>query len=230
LAAWDGDTWAAVGDTRLEGIVSASIVNGSQLIIGGKFHDPERQNNLASFDGTRWSSFCNIDDSTACGVTGGEVAALAVDGSDLYVGGSFTSAGGVDAHRIARYDGYRWYMLGNFNGKVNALSVANGNLFAGGEFTLHNGVPRNYVARFRSGKWYDLGEGVGGAISTLAAMSNCVFVGGSFNKVGGRSDIAEVPYLNAARWCFDPATDTSAWEPVDWVSKDAGTCYAIVEA
>ena len=53
---------------------------------------------------------------------------MTVDGADLYVGGSFTRAGDVDAHRIARYDGYHWYSLGHFNGNVNALSVANGNL------------------------------------------------------------------------------------------------------
>jgi hypothetical protein len=230
LAAWNGATWTMVGNTRLEGIVSASIVNGSQLFIGGRFHDPEKQNNLARFNGTHWSSFCDVFDSMACGVTGGEVAAMTVDGADLYVGGSFTRAGVVDAHRIARYDGYHWYSLGHFNGNVNALSVANGNLFAGGEFTQHNGVQRNYVARFRSGQWYDLGEGVGGAVWTLAAMSNCIFVGGSFNKVGGQSTVAEVPYLNAGRWCFDPAKDVSAWEPVDWATKEAGTCFAIVEA
>jgi hypothetical protein len=61
-------------------------------------------------------------------------------------------------------------------------------------------------------------------------MSNCIFVGGAFNKVGGQSTVAEVPYLNAGRWCFDPAKDVSAWEPVDWATKEAGTCFAIVEA
>lgn len=227
LAAWDGEQWSAIGETRLEGIVSASFVNGSRLYIGGRFNDPERRNNLAVFDGTRWSSFCGISDG-ACGVTGGDVKAILVDGADLYVGGTFVSAGGIDAQHIARYDGFHWYSLGNFNGNVNALSMSNGNLYAGGEFSHQDGVQHNYVARFRSGKWYSLGEGVGGPVWSLAAMSNCILTGGTFTSVEGQPDIAGVPFLNAARWCFDPATGASAWEPVDWAVKEAGTCYSIV--
>jgi len=227
LAAWNGEEWSTIGDTRLEGIVSSSVVNGSHLYIGGRFNDPERRNNLAVFDGTRWSSICGAAD--ACGVVGGEVNAMVVDGADLYVGGSFISAGGVDAHRIARYDGYHWYSLGMFNGNVNALSMANGNLYAGGEFTRHDGEQRNHVARFRSGKWYSLGEGVGGPVWSLAAMSNCVFAGGAFTSVEGQAAVAGVPFLNAARWCMDPVSGISSWEPVDWSLKEAGTCYAIIQ-
>lgn len=227
LAGWKGDRWTTIGDTRLEGILSSSLVNNSRLYIGGRFNDPERRNNVAVFDGTRWLSICGT--SGVCGVVGGEVHAMVVDGADLYVGGSFISAGGVDASRIARHDGHHWYSLGSFNGNVNALSIANGDLFAGGEFTQHNGVEHKYVARFRSGQWYSLGTGVGGAVWSLAAMSSCVFVGGAFTSVEGETQVAEVPYLNAARWCVDLATGAWAWEPVDWAVKDAGTCYAVVQ-
>jgi len=228
LSSWDGQKWSALGDTRLEGIVSSSVVNGSRLYIGGRFNDPERRNNLAVFDGTRWSSICGTVNG-ACGVIGGEVNAMVVDGADLYVGGSFMSAGGIEARHIARYDGYHWYSLGMFNGNVNALSFSNGNLYAGGEFKQHDGVEINYIARFRSGKWYSLGKGVGGTVWSLAAMSNCVFAGGSFTTVEGQSNIAAVPFLNAARWCLDPVLGVSSWEPVDWAIKEAGTCYAVIQ-
>ena len=227
IAGWRLDRWTSIGDTRLEGIVSSTLVNSSRLYIGGRFNDPERRNNLAVFDGTYWSSICGM--TGVCGVVGGEVNAMVVDGADLYVGGSFISAGGVDAPHIARYDGHHWYSLGSFNGNVNALSTSNGNLFAGGEFTQHNGVEYKYVARLRSGKWYSLGAGVGGAGWSLAAMSDCVFVGGGFTSVEGQTSFAEVPYLNAARWCVDPATGATAWEPVDWSTKDAGTAYAVIQ-
>ena len=41
------------------------------------------------------------------------VHALAVSGSNLYAGGEFTTAGGVSANRIAKWDGNSWTALGS---------------------------------------------------------------------------------------------------------------------
>ena len=128
LAAWNGDLWVKVGDTPLEGVISAFAVKGSRLYVGGRFNDPERRNNLAFYDGTHWNSLCGGADD-ACGVTGGEVNAIAIEGEDLFVGGSFIQAGGVEAIHIAHYDGYRWHSLGAFDANVNALCVASGILY-----------------------------------------------------------------------------------------------------
>ena len=53
------------------------------------------------------------------------VGALAVDGAgNLYAGGSFTSAGGVSAKNVAKWDGARWSALGSgMNGVVWALAA-----------------------------------------------------------------------------------------------------------
>jgi len=228
LAAWDGQEWRRIGELPLEGILSSLVVNGSRLFVGGKFNDAERRNNLAVFDGTRWASICSTLNG-ACGVSGGVVHAVVVDGSDLYVGGSFLSAGEVKAHRIARYDGYHWYSLGSFDANVNALSISNGVLFAGGDFKMHDGVEYNHIARYHAGRWHGLGQGVGGTVWTLAAMSSCIFVGGAFTTVDGQSQFAQVPFQNAARWCLDPFSGDSSWEPVDWTVKEVGTCYSIGE-
>ncbi|NTW50251.1 MAG: hypothetical protein HGB19_11095, partial [Chlorobiales bacterium] len=40
------------------------------------------------------------------------VYAIAVSGSDAYVGGAFTMAGGVTVNHIAKWDGIRWLPLG----------------------------------------------------------------------------------------------------------------------
>jgi hypothetical protein len=52
------------------------------------------------------------------------------------VGGTFTSAGGQPANRIAKWDGTNWWALGSgFISTITALAVNGTNLYAGGNFT-----------------------------------------------------------------------------------------------
>jgi hypothetical protein len=66
------------------------------------------------------------------------VSALAVNGTDLYAGGFFTTAGGVPASYIAKWDGNAWSPLGSgVNNLVYALAAdGTGHLFVGGTFSL----------------------------------------------------------------------------------------------
>ncbi len=79
------------------------------------------------------------------------VYALAVGGQgDLYAGGEFTTAGGVNAGRIARWDEAAWSpLVEGMNNSVRALAVdVQGNLYAGGRFTTAGGVSANHIARW----------------------------------------------------------------------------------
>jgi len=76
------------------------------------------------------------------------VFALAVVGSDLYAGGQFTTAGGVPANRIAKWDGSSWSALGSgMNSTVLALAVVGSDLYAGGNFTSAGGKVSTYMAK-----------------------------------------------------------------------------------
>ncbi len=71
------------------------------------------------------------------------VYALAVDGTDLYAGGFFTTAGGMAANRIAQWNGNAWSALGSgMSARVQALAVdGTGDLYAA------EGSPRRAVRR-----------------------------------------------------------------------------------
>jgi len=79
------------------------------------------------------------------------VYALAADASgNLYVGGSFTTAGGRTANHIAKWDGTSWSSLGSgVSDCVGSLALdASGNVYAGGGFTTAGGKAAPYIARY----------------------------------------------------------------------------------
>ncbi len=116
----------------------------------------------------------------------GVVQAITLNGTEVYVGGDFTSVGGTSANRVARWDGVKWNPLGSgLNGRVNALAISGGNLYAAGQFTAAGGVPAQYIAKWDGTKWTALGSGAGGWIYSLKAVGGDLYVGGNFHTIGG---------------------------------------------
>jgi hypothetical protein len=110
------------------------------------------------------------------------VSALAVSGSDLYAGGSFTIAGDVLATNIARWNGSSWSALGSGLGyltnRVQALAVSGSDLYAGGAFLTAGGSPANNIARWNGSRWSALGSGRSGGVLTLAVSGSDLYAGG----------------------------------------------------
>src|SRR5437667_157703 len=99
-----------------------------------------------------------------------EVDAIAISGSDVYVGGQFTLAGQVNVNHVASWDGSQWYPLGSgvsggglYEG-VYAIGIIGNDAYVGGVFDTAGGVSANNVARWDSlsSQWYPLGSGVRG--------------------------------------------------------------------
>ncbi len=114
IAKWNGSTWSALSGpsgTGVEHYVYALAVfddgNGDALYVGGQFATAGgvAVDNIAKWNGTAWSP---LTGPSGTGVLT-YVSALAVygagSGDSLYVGGAFTTAGGVTANNIARWDG-----------------------------------------------------------------------------------------------------------------------------
>ena len=207
IVKWNGSSWSALGseigsDPTSDPIVSALAVSGSDLYAGGSFTTAggAAATNIAKWNGSSWSALgSGISAPTGDPYYGGSVHTLAVSGSDLYAGGYFTTAGGVAASNIAKWNGSSWSALGSgMNGGVSALVVSGSDLYAGGEFTTAGGSPANYITKWNGNSWSALGSGIsarsdnpyydyyGAGVYALAVSGSDLYAGGSFLTAGGK--------------------------------------------
>jgi hypothetical protein len=99
-----------------------------------------------------------------------------LSGSEVYAGGAFTTAGGLPANFIAKWNGMSWSALGTgMNNSVYALAVdGSGNVYAGGYFG---------ILKWNGTSWSALGPGMNGSISALALDgSGNLYAGGWFGQ------------------------------------------------
>jgi hypothetical protein len=210
IAQWNGSNWSALG-RGLNFTVEALAVSGGTLYAGGIFSSSGGWNNssegtvtlnsIAQWSGTSWSAL----GSGMGGPFNAFVSALAVSGSTLYAGGSFSAAGGVTANNIAQWNGSSWSPLGSgLNSDVYALAVFGSTLYAGGWFTAAGGGAANYVAQWNGTSWSALGSGVSGAVLqnsaavyALAVSGSALYAGGVFSMAGTNAS-ASVAEANLA--------------------------------
>lgn len=188
VAKWNGTAWSALGLGFGDGReVRALAVMGGELYAGGDFvtladdeddHEAVRVNGIARWDGSHWAPLGSGLD--------GQVHALAVKDGALYVGGSFSTAGGVSARNIAKWSGGVWSALGEgMSGGVLALVVSGSELFAGGDFPSIFGPWTDRLARWNGSLWAIPETQVDDSIVVMAAdASGHLFVGGRFSSVG----------------------------------------------
>jgi hypothetical protein len=202
----------------------------------------------ASASGETWSALGD-------GV-GGDVYALAFDSNgNLYAGGSFTTAGGVTANRIAKWDGSVWSPLGSgMNNTVSALAFdSSGNLYAGGSFTSAGGVTANRIAKWNGTSWTALGGGLSGSSTEVDALAfdryGNLYAGGNFP-----GPVARIAKWDGSSWSalgigmgggvnaliFDgsgnlyaggsftsPANHIAKWDGSAWSSLSSGTSNTV---
>ncbi|MCX7019783.1 MAG: hypothetical protein NTY46_12510, partial [Candidatus Sumerlaeota bacterium] len=130
------------------------------------------------------------------GTNFGTVNAAVADGAgNLYIGGTFTMAGGVTVNGITKWNGSSWLALGTgMNSQVNALAVIGSDLYAGGWFDMAGGVSAKYIAKWDGSSWSALGSGMDYVVSALAVNGSDLYVGGDFSTAGG------VSASNVAKW------------------------------
>jgi trimeric autotransporter adhesin len=187
-------------------VYSLSNFSNIDLYVGGTFIEAGDQsfvNNIAKYD-------TNIDSwsSLTTGVqplVGSFVYAVTIIDNNIYVGGKFNNAGGINVNNIAKYDidTNTWSSLGNgVNNEVYTLTSFNNNLYVGGTFTIiGNNINANYIAKYdiNTNTWSSLGNGVNDFVQTLIVVSNNLYIGGFFtiaNNTINANKIVKYDILN----------------------------------
>jgi hypothetical protein len=191
--------WSALGD-GVNSPVSALAAIGTDLYVGGGFTEAGDAvaSRIAKFDIAQTGNAGWSVVGEAGGGLNGRVLAIAANGTDLYVGGRFTAAGGVAASRIAVYDtttpgAAGWSALGDgVNAEVNALAVIGDDLYVGGLFTEAGDEPANHIAVYDTTQtgnagWSALGDGTNLRVWAMAAIGTDLYVGGDFTFAGGEA-------------------------------------------
>jgi trimeric autotransporter adhesin len=231
LAKWDGTNWDAFGAEAGQGFSLSSPVYGlavktNVLFAGGMFASAGRAvaNQIARWNGTNWSAL-------GAGIVGkmtiGRVAAVALNGPDLYIGGTFTNAGGVTASNIARWNGTSWSPVGSgMNNSVTALAADGANVYAGGSFTVAGGVSASRIAKWNGATWSALGTGVDNNAVAIAVGVDGIYAGGSFTTAGG-TNANRIARWDGANWLpLGPGTTNGLDGNVTAIAVSGSTVYA----
>ena len=144
------------------------------------------------------------------------VQKVIVDGSTAYIGGRFTSVGGVSRFFVAAVDGtsgalQSWYPAGGADGFIEALAVDASNVYLGGSFFTIGGQARHNVAKVAKvgssvDAWHpDPDEIVFG----ITVSGSTVYISGNFSTLGGiaRNFTGAVNATTGAVLAFNPNPD-----------------------
>ena len=205
IARWNGSGWSGLGN-GFDDDVYALAVDGGDVYAGGNFTQicgdeacsmgNTPANHVAKWNGSSWSALGNGVNK----LTRAAVNALAVSGTDLYVGGGFTEVCGnadctsdnVTVNHIAKWNGSAWSGLRDgVDSDVYALAVNGSDLYVGGDLNVVCGNsacnsvvndPVYHVARWDGSFWWDLRYGVNSDVYALAVDSSYLYVGGAFTQ------------------------------------------------
>ena len=214
-------------------VVFALAVMGSNLYVGGEFTQTAdgavtNLGNIARYNTTTatWHALPNqgLDEA---------VRALAVVGSDLYVGGNFTKTGDgslTKLGRIARYDtaAGTWHALPKqgLDSVVWALALSGDDLYVGGRELTETGdgslTNLGRIARYdtAAGTWHALSnQGLNWYVFKLEVVGNDLYVGGLFTQTGDGSltNLGHIARYN---------TTTGTWHALPKQGLDNGV-YAL---
>ncbi len=203
IARWSGSAWLpfasgmaqGVGDTEVRALTTWDPDGpgplNARLVAGGSFATAGgvTVNNVAVWDGAAWQPL-------ASGMNGAVLALTTWDPDgtgplfpQIVAGGTFTTAGGTAANRVARWDGSAWRALGTSGGGVSIIAGTASvramqtwdpdgpgplppDLIVGGVFDRAGTVNASRVARWNGTAWQALGAGLSASVEDLTTWDS----------------------------------------------------------
>jgi trimeric autotransporter adhesin len=176
---------------------------GNRLVAAGRFGfmNGLPRKKIAAWNGVNWDDMGGGIDWVYNPPTSNDaVWALDIYNNELVAMGLFYQAGGLEAPRIARYNGVGWLpFIEGINGPINAMIASGSSIFVGGAFSfnwLNQGV-MHHVMRVDGTALDPLvmvqtgGRGTGGNVHALgfhmfsALQGPRLIIGGAFASAGG---------------------------------------------
>ena len=225
--------------------VSGLSVSGTTLYVGGRFgaSGSAQRHNAAAFSVnngalTAWNP-----------VAGDRPLAVASSSGGVYLGGEFTSVGGLVRRGLAVINATTGAGDSSFQADANeyveamVASKDGSRLFVGGNFTQLQGKARTYLAAI------DVATGIvvdtfspviNKSVLTVAYSSGAVYAGGQFTKVGGISGATRSSSVPpAGRWtgpgsrtprAHRERCDAAAWWRASRPPRTARRCSSVARS
>jgi hypothetical protein len=202
-------------------VVNSLYVNGNDLYVGGSFQSYRSSSygyGLIKVDATT-GVLDTTNFNTIKAGTNGSVFALAMSGTTLYVGGSFTSYRGTYVQNLAKFNMSNWGLDTAFtqstgpNDTIRSVAVSGSSVYIGGDFLNYRGDTKGYrLAKL------DLTTGEmdttsfnttsnsgpeGGSVNAILINGNDLFIGGSFTTYRGNNRGLRLAKLDATTGVMD---------------------------
>jgi len=224
LAAYDLNTRTlSSSQPSIIGIIEALAQTCDTLYVGGYFTVAAGQprTSLAAFDLgsgaiTPWHPILTRNPGNP------EIKALAVGADAVYVGGDFSSVGGLTRSNLAAVTIATGNPIGfnpKPNGTISALVVANGDVYAGGDFSSIGGQPRIGFAELAG----DSGVAIpwdftsSGTVLGIGASGRRVYAGDAVLSSGGvpRRNLAALDAVTGLPTDWNPGGDDGVWKLIN---------------
>ncbi|MBN2572098.1 MAG: T9SS type A sorting domain-containing protein [Ignavibacteriales bacterium] len=126
------------------------------------------------------------------------ISSITIDNNNIYVGGCFSSIGGLSKNNLAKLNNTTGAADENWSPEPNcprysvkditSIAITNNSIFVGGDFTHIGLQKRNYIAKLD--KNYGISDSnwnpfAGDVVNAIAIFDSNIYIGGNFSSIGG---------------------------------------------